>query len=384
MKYIDEYRDGGLARSIAATIAREAVSGRHYKFMEFCGGHTHAISRYGIEDLLPSNVEMVHGPGCPVCVLPVGRIDDAIRLAMRPEVTLCTYADLMRVPASSGASLLKAKAAGADIRMIYSSMDAVLIAEAEPARQVVFFAIGFETTTPSTALSIALASRKRLTNFSVFCNHVLTPPAIRAILDTANLPEVERVLVDGFVGPAHVSTVIGTSPYVALAAEFEKPVVVAGFEPLDMVQAILMLVRQVNEGRSDVENQYIRAVTEGGNMIAQREVAEVFELRDTFEWRGLGQLPASALRLRQAYGQFDAEQRFAIVPVRAADNPACECGDVLRGLKKPADCKLFGTVCSPETPMGSCMVSPEGACAAHWTYGRFRDRARAGAVRVAA
>jgi hydrogenase expression/formation protein HypD len=205
--------------------------------MEFCGGHTHAISRYGIEDLLPANVEMVHGPGCPVCVLPVGRIDDAIALAMRPGVILCTYADLMRVPASGGASLLKAKAAGADIRMIYSSMDAVLVAEAEPARQVVFFAIGFETTTPSTALSVALAARKQLTNFSVFCNHVLTPPAIRAILDTAKLPEVERVLVDGFVGPAHVSTVIGTNPYVALAAEFEKPVVVAGFEPLDMVQA---------------------------------------------------------------------------------------------------------------------------------------------------
>ena len=382
MKYIDEYRDGGLARSIAATIAKEAVSGRHYKFMEFCGGHTHAISRYGIEDLLPSNVEMVHGPGCPVCVLPVGRIDDAIRLAMRSEVTLCTYADLMRVPASGGASLMKAKAAGADIRMIYSSMDAVLIAEAEPTRQVVFFAIGFETTTPSTALSIGLARRKQLTNFTVFCNHVLTPPAIRAILDTANLPEIERVLVDGFVGPAHVSTVIGTSPYVALAAEFEKPVVVAGFEPLDVMQAILMLVRQVNEGRREVENQYIRAVTAGGNLIAHREIAEIFELRDSFEWRGLGELPASALRLRDAYAEFDAEQRFDVVPVPASDNPACECGDVLRGLKKPADCKLFGTVCSPETPMGSCMVSSEGACAAHWTYGRFRDRVKANAAQT--
>ena len=384
MKYIDEYRDGALARSIAAAIASEARLERRYSFMEFCGGHTHAISRYGLEDLLPANVEMVHGPGCPVCVLPVGRIDDAIALAMRPEVTLCTYADLMRAPASGGASLLKAKAAGADIRMIYSSMDAVLVAEAEPARQVVFFAIGFETTAPSTALSIALAARKRLTNFSVFCNHVLTPPAIRAILDTARLPEVERVLVDGFVGPAHVSTVIGTTPYLGLAAEFQKPVVVAGFEPLDMMQAILMLVRQVNEGRCGVENQYIRAVTEGGNPIAQRAVAEVFELRDTFEWRGLGELPASALRLRQAYGLFDAERRFAIVPARASDNPACECGDVLRGLKKPADCKLFGTVCSPETPMGSCMVSPEGACAAHWTYGRFRDTARSRAGRAAA
>ena len=384
MKYIDEYRDGGLARAIAVTIANEAVPDRHYKFMEFCGGHTHAISRYGIEDLLPHNVEMVHGPGCPVCVLPVGRIDDAIRLAMRPEVTLCTYADLMRVPASGGASLLKAKAAGADIRMIYSSMDAVLIAEAEPMRQVVFFAIGFETTTPSTALSIGLARRKQLTNFTVFCNHVLTPPAIRAILDTANLPEFDRVQIDGFLGPAHVSTVIGTRPYVTLAATFEKPVVVAGFEPLDVVQAILMLLRQVNEGRYNVENQYIRAVTAGGNPVAQRAIAEIFELRDTFEWRGLGQLPASALRLREAYARFDAERRFTIAPLPASDNPACECGDVLRGLKKPAECKLFGTLCSPETPMGSCMVSPEGACAAHWTYGRFRDRAKAGASRVPA
>jgi len=297
---------------------------------------------------------------------------------------LCTYADLMRVPASGGASLMKAKAAGADIRMIYSPMDAVLIAEAESARQVVFFAIGFETTTPSTALAIGLARRKQLSNFSVFCNHVLTPPAIRAILDTANLPEVERVLVDGFVGPAHVSTVIGTTPYVALAAEFEKPVVVAGFEPLDVVQAILMLVRQVNQGRSDVENQYIRAVAPEGNLIAQAEIAEIFELREMFEWRGLGELPMSALRLREAHAQFDAERRFDVVPVPAADNPACECGDVLRGLKKPADCKLFGTVCSPETPMGSCMVSPEGACAAHWTYGRFRDRAKASIVQAAA
>jgi len=380
MKYIDEYRDGNLARAIAATIAEQAVAGRHYRFMEFCGGHTHAISRYGIEDLLPANVEMVHGPGCPVCVLPVGRIDDAIRLAMRPEVTLCTYADLMRVPATAGASLLKAKAAGADIRMIYSPRDAVLLAEAEPGRHMVFFAIGFETTTPSTALAIGLARQKALTNFSVFCNHVLTPSAIRAILDTDHLPEAERVQVDGFIGPAHVSTVIGTSPYRALATQFGKPVVVAGFEPLDVVQAILMLVRQVNEGRSEVENQYIRAVTSEGNVIARRAIADIFELRDSFEWRGLGELPLSALRLRPAYAQFDAERRFEVIPAPAADNPACECGAVLRALKKPVDCRLFGTACSPETPMGSCMVSPEGACAAHWTYGRFRDRAKIGAA----
>jgi len=377
MKHIDEYRDGTLARSIAARIVDEAVPDRHYQFMEFCGGHTHAISRYGIEDLLPPNVQMVHGPGCPVCVLPIGRIDDAISLAMRPEVTLCTYADLMRVPASGGASLLKAKAAGADIRMVFSTLDVIRIAEAEPDREVVFFAIGFETTTPSTALAIRLARRKLLTNFTVFCNHVLTPPAIRAILDTPDTTEGARVRVDGFVGPAHVSTVIGTKPYESVSAEFRKPVVVAGFEPLDVVQAILMLVRQVNDGRFEVENQYIRAVTTEGNRIAQREIAEVFELRAAFEWRGLGELPASALQIRDAYADLDAERRFAVETVSAADNPACECGDILRGLKKPAECKLFGTVCSPESPMGSCMVSPEGACAAHWTYGRFRDKARA-------
>ena len=375
MKHIDEYRDGRLARSIADTIEREAVPGRHYQFMEFCGGHTHAISRYGIEDLLPSNVQMVHGPGCPVCVLPMGRIDDAIKLAMRPNVTLCTYADLMRVPASAGANLLKAKAAGADIRMVYSTLDAIRIAETEPDREVVFFAIGFETTTPPTAVAIRLARKKQLSNFSVFCNHVLTPPAMRGILDSS---DARAVRVDGFVGPAHVSTVTGTTPYVSLAAEFSKPVVVAGFEPLDVVQAILMLVRQVNEGRHDVENQYFRLVTAAGNVIAQREMADIFELRPSFEWRGLGELPMSALRLREAYADLDAERRFSIETVPAADNPACECGDVLRGLKKPAECKLFGTLCSPETPMGSCMVSPEGACAAHWTYGRFR--AKAGAV----
>jgi hydrogenase expression/formation protein HypD len=372
VKHIDEYRDGRLAKGIAATIAAEAIGDRHYQFMEFCGGHTHAISRYGIEDMLPVNVQMVHGPGCPVCVLPMGRIDGAIKLALRPEVTLCTYADLMRVPATAGANLLKA--AGADIRMVYSTLDAIRIAEAEPARQVVFFAIGFETTTPPTAIAIRLARKKRLANFSVFCNHVLTPPAMRAILGS---PDARAIRLDGLIGPAHVSTVTGTTPYVRLAAEFLKPVVVAGFEPLDVVQAVLMLVRQVNQGRHDVENQYFRLVTEAGNVIAQAEMADIFELRPSFEWRGLGELSQSALRLREAYADLDAERRFSIATVRAADNPACECGDVLRGLKKPADCKLFGTLCSPETPMGSCMVSPEGACAAHWTYGRFRANAKA-------
>ncbi len=375
MKYVDEYRDGALARAIATTIGAEARPDASYRFMEFCGGHTHAISRYGIEDFLPPNVRMIHGPGCPVCVLPIGRIDDAIRLAGMAGVTLCTYGDLMRVPASGGASLLKAKARGADIRMVYSTLDAVRIAEAEPARKVVFLAIGFETTTPPTAMAILAAERKGLTNFSVFCNHVLTPAAIQNILESPDVRSLGAIRIDGFIGPAHVSTVIGTRPYEFFAEEFRKPVVVAGFEPLDVMQAILMLVRQVNEGRAEVENQYVRAVAAEGNVKAQQIVSAIFELRDAFEWRGLGQVPFSALRLREKYVRFDAEKLFSIETAPAQDNPACECGAILRGVKRPVDCRLFGSACTPETPMGSCMVSSEGACAAHWTYGRFRNHA---------
>ena len=375
MKLAEEYRDGHLAGALAARIAHEVNPAVRYHFMEFCGGHTHAISRYGIEDLLPANVRMIHGPGCPVCVLPVGRIDAAIRLAERPEVTLCIYGDLMRVPGSHGNSLLKAKAAGADIRMVYSTLDALRIAAAEPERQIVFFAIGFETTTPPTALAVKLAAAKKLANFTIFCNHVLTPSAMQSILESPD--ELGRVRLDGFVGPAHVSTVIGSRPYAFVADEYKKPIVIAGFEPLDVMQAILMLVRQVNEGRHEVENQYTRAVKSEGNEKAKADMAEIFELRESFEWRGLGHVPYSGLRLKEAYAAFDAERRFAMEDIPAEDNPACECGAILRGVKRPADCKLFGTVCTPETPMGSCMVSAEGACAAHWTYGRFRDRARA-------
>ncbi len=377
MRHADEYRDGRLARALAARVAQEANPAASYHFMEFCGGHTHAISRYGIQDLLPDNVRMIHGPGCPVCVLPIGRIDAAIKLAERPEVTLCTYGDLMRVPGSHGTSLLKAKAAGADIRMVYSTTDALRIAEAEPEREVVFFAIGFETTTPPTALAIRIAAAKKLKNFTIFCNHVLTPSAIQNILESPDVRELGRVRIDGFIGPAHVSTVIGSQPYAFFAEEFEKPVVIAGFEPLDVMQAVLMLVRQVNDGRCEVENQYARAVKPEGNEKAKAEVAEIFELRKSFEWRGLGLVPYSGLRLKEAYAEFDAERRFAMEDIQAEDNPACECGAILRGVKKPTDCKLFGTVCTPETPMGSCMVSSEGACAAHWTYGRFRDHVRA-------
>ncbi len=374
MKYVDEYRDGDKARDIAAAIAAEVRPDRSYAFMEFCGGHTHAISRYGIEDLLPPNVRMIHGPGCPVCVLPIGRIDDAIRLAKRPEVTLCTYADLMRVPASGGLSLMKAKAAGSDIRMVYSSLDAIRIAEANPERQVVFFAIGFETTTPPTAVALKTAEAKGLKNFSIYCNHVLTPVAMRAILDMPPTPDEPPIAIEGFVGPSHVSTIIGMEPYEVFARDYRKPVVIAGFEPLDVMYAILMLVRQVNEQRAEVENQYIRAVRTEGNPVAIELCDEVFELRESFEWRGLGAVPKSALKLRDAFAFYDAEKRFSVETLPAEDNPACECGAILRGQKKPADCRLFGTVCTPETPTGACMVSSEGACAAHWTYGRFRTR----------
>ncbi|NJL08414.1 MAG: hydrogenase formation protein HypD [Methylacidiphilales bacterium] len=372
MKYVDEYRDGALARAVAAAIRAEADPTRCYRFMEFCGGHTHAIARYGLEDLLPANVRMIHGPGCPVCVLPISRIDAALRLAAWPGITLATYGDLMRVPGSKGASLLRAKAAGADIRMVYSTLDALRIAEQEPGREVVFFAIGFETTTPPTAVALRMAEQKRLANFTIFCNHVLTPAAMRAILAAPG-----GVPLDGFVGPAHVSTVIGTAPYAFCASDFAKPVVIAGFEPLDVMQAVLMLVRQVNAGRSTVENQYIRAVTPEGNRKAQKLVAEMFDLRDAFEWRGLGVLPKSALKLRLAYARFDAEVRFAVETMAAADNPACDCGAILRGVKRPPDCRLFGRACTPENPIGACMVSSEGACAAHWTYGRFREHAPA-------
>jgi hydrogenase expression/formation protein HypD len=384
LRHVDEYRDGRLARALAKRITAEASAPRGYHFMEFCGGHTHAISRYGLEDLLPGAIRLIHGPGCPVCVLPVGRIDTAIRLATRPEVTLCTYGDLMRVPGSKGTSLLKAKAAGADIRMIYSAADAVALARAEPARQVVLFAIGFETTTPPTALAIRLAARQGLTNFSVFCNHVLTPAAIQNILESPDVRSLGRVRLDGFIGPAHVSTVIGSAPYAFFAEEFAKPVVIAGFEPLDVMQAVLMLVRQVNDGRHEVENQYGRAVRTEGNEHAKRDVAEIFELRKSFEWRGLGVVPYSALRLKREYAAFDAERRFALEDFPARDTPGCQCGAVLRGVKTPTECRLFGTVCTPETPMGSCMVSPEGACAAHWTYKRFRDDPRRAPAAAAA
>jgi len=377
MKFVDEFRDGQLAKGLAGAIANCADPARSYHLMEFCGGHTHAISRYGLTDFLPPNVRMVHGPGCPVCVLPIGRIDLAIQLALERDVILCSYGDTLRVPASGGLSLLKAKAGvgarSGDIRMVYSGADALKAARENPAREVVFFAIGFETTTPPTALLIRQAHAEGLKNFSVLCNHVLTPAAITHILESPEVRQYGTVPLDGFIGPAHVSTIIGSRPYEHFAEEYRKPVVIAGFEPLDVMQAILMLVRQLNEGRAEVENEFSRAVTREGNLKAQALVSEIFELRRSFEWRGLGEVPYSALKIRSAFAAFDAEQRYGLRYVQVPDNKACECGAILRGVKKPQDCKIFGTVCTPENPMGSCMVSSEGACAAHYTYGRYKD-----------
>jgi len=374
MRYVDEYRDQELARTIATAIAAEADPARSYHFMEFCGGHTHAIFRYGVQDLMPPNVHFVHGPGCPVCVLPVGRLDDAVELAERHGVILCTYGDMMRVPGTKQRSLIRAKADGADVRMVYSTLDALRIARENPDRQVVFFAIGFETSTPPTGVAIKVAASEGLANFSVFCNHVLTPAAIGHILESPEVRGLGIVKIDGFLGPSHVSSVIGSQPYEFFAEEFQKPVVIAGFEPLDVMQSVLMLIRQVNEGRHEVENEYTRVVTQEGNLKAQALVNEVFELRKSFDWRGLGTVPYSALRIRDAYAGFDAEKRFELSVKVSREVKSCECPSILRGVKKPTDCKLFGTVCTPQSPVGSCMVSSEGACAAYYSYGRFRDR----------
>lgn len=371
MKYIDEFRDGVLAGHISASIAREATASSGYRLMEFCGGHTHALSRYGLADLLPDTVRMIHGPGCPVCVLPIGRVDQAVRLVREQDVILCTYADVLRVPCSDQLSLMRAKSDGADVRMIYSTQNALQIARENPDRQVVFFAIGFETTTPPSAVAVKQALAEGLDNFSILCNHVLTPAAMQAILSAKS-----GITLDGFVGPAHVSTIIGSKPYELFADKYGKAVVIAGFEPLDVMQAILMLIRQINDGRAMVENEFTRAVTRDGNLKAQQLVEEVFELRDTFEWRGLGSMPQSALKLRPEIEQFDAELKFGIDYVPVRDHKACECAAILCGEKHPRECRIFGTVCTPENPVGSCMVSSEGACAAYYSYGRFRDVAR--------
>jgi hydrogenase expression/formation protein HypD len=370
MKYIEDFRNGEFAKALSDQIALLAHSERHYQLMEFCGGHTHTIHRYGLPSFLPKNVEMIHGPGCPVCVLPIARIDKAIALASAPNVILCSYGDMLRVPGSNRHSLLKAKAKGADVRMVYSAEDVLKIAQDNPHKQVVFFAIGFETTTPPTAHAIKQAKILKLSNFSVFCNHVLTPVAMESLLQAQIKEMGESVALDGFVGPAHVSIVIGSQAYETVSQKYQKPIVISGFEPLDVLHSILMLIQQINEKRCEVEIQYTRAVNRKGNIISQQIMAEVLELRESFEWRGLGFIPNSALKIRDEYAEFDAENRFNLPESSGVEHKQCECGAVLRGIKKPMDCKLFEKVCTPENPLGSCMVSSEGACAAVYAYGR--------------
>ena len=369
MKYVDEYRDAELGRALSTEIAASVEPGRHYKVMEVCGGHTHAIYKYGIDDLLPENVELVHGPGCPVCVIPMGRVDDGIALAREPGVIFTCFGDMLRVPGSNE-TLLDAKAGGADVRMVYSPLDALRIARQTPDREVVFFAIGFETTAPSTALTLKRAKAEGIENFSVMCSHVTIVPPLKALLESPDLR------LDGFVGPGHVATIVGARPFEFIPADYGKPVVISGFEPLDVLQSILWILRQLQRGEAKVENQYKRVVPQEGNLRALEALAEVFVLRPHFEWRGLGFISQSALALSEAYADLDAERRFSVPGVRVADPKACQCGEVLKGVIKPWECKVFGTACTPEHAIGTCMVSPEGACAAYYNYGRFaKERA---------
>jgi hydrogenase expression/formation protein HypD len=371
MKYVDEFRDPGKARALLSAIAPLAnrVSerlGRPLQLMEFCGGHTHTIFRYGIEQLLPDSIELIHGPGCPVCVLPMGRIDDCVTLAENPKVIFTTFGDAMRVPGSRK-SLLQAKADGADIRMVYSPLDALKLARENPEREVVFFALGFETTMPSTAMTVIQARNEGIRNFSLFCNHITTVPTIKAILDS---PDMQ---IDGFLAPGHVSMVVGEKPFEFVAKDYGKSIVITGFEPLDVLQSLHMLLLQLDSDRQVVENQYKRIVAAGGNRPALEAVAQVFELREYFEWRGLGSIDHSGTKMREGFAHFDAERKFSVENLKIADPKSCQCGEVLKGVIRPWECKVFGGACTPETPMGALMVSSEGACAAYYNFGNIQE-----------
>lgn len=370
MKFVDEFRDPAAARQLIATIEEQAKQlDRPIKLMEICGGHTHTIYRYGLENLLPDSIDLVHGPGCPVCVIPMGRVDDALWLANQPDVILTTFGDMMRVPGSEE-SLLQARARGCDVRFVYSPLDSLKIAEENPDKHVIFFAIGFETTTPSTAVTLTAAKQRDIPNFSVFSNHVTIEPPLRAI---ANGGVTE---VDGFIGPGHVATVVGTKAFDFLAEEFNRPVSVCGFEPLDILQGVAQLLEQftsgdIAAGKARVQNQYARVVRPEGNPSAQALLDRVFDIRDEFEWRGLGTLPHSGMAISEEFAKWDAERIFDVPGNRVEDPTACECGSVLTGHIKPWQCKVFGTACTPDTPIGTCMVSPEGACAAYYNFGRI-------------
>ena len=361
MKFVDEFREPEVITRTSEEIRRLADPKRHYRIMEVCGGHTHAIYRFGLKDLLPSNLELIHGPGCPVCVLPMGRIDDGLSIAQRPDVIFAAFGDMMRVPGTQG-SPLEHKARGMDVRIVYSPSDALKLAQANPDKHVMFFAIGFETTAPSTALTLVRAKAQGIRNFSVFSNHVTIIPAIRAILDSPDMR------IDAFIGPGHVSTVIGCRPYEWIAQNEQKPVAVSGFEPLDILQSIVMVLRQLRANEAKIENQYKRVVPWEGNRAALRAMAEVFELRPYFEWRGLGFISQSALAIRPSYAEWDAERRFEVPGVRVTDPKAAQCGEVLKGVLKPHQCKLFARECTPEHPIGALMVSSEGSCAAYFNY----------------
>ena len=376
MRYVEEFRDPKAAKGLISAIGRTAdqigaTRDKPVHIMEICGGHTHAIFRYGLDKLVHEGIEFIHGPGCPVCVLPMSRVDDCVTIAERPGVIFTTFGDAMRVPGTRK-SLLQAKADGADIRMVYSPLDALELARRNPDREVVFFGLGFETTTPSTALTIQQAARENLTNFTVFCNHITVPEPIRALLDDPHM------VLDGFVGPGHVSMVIGIHPYDFIARDYQKPIVVSGFEPIDLLQSVLMVLEQIRDGRAEVQNQYARVVPEHGNPVSLAAIADVYERRPTFAWRGLGEIDSSGLRIRQKYLAHDAETKFGIGYASSPDNEpeGCECAAVMTGRLKPTACQQFGTGCKPETPLGALMVSSEGACAAYWSYGGARVAAQ--------
>ncbi len=371
MKFVDEFRDPKKARALIEQINKlgekiQRTDSRPLQLMEFCGGHTHTIFRYGIEPMLPDWIELIHGPGCPVCVLPMGRVDDCVALAERPDVIFTTFGDAMRVPGSKK-SLLQAKAEGADIRLVYSPLDALQLARKNPERQVIFFALGFETTMPSTALTVLQAERDGVENFSLFCNHITTVPTIKAILDSPDMK------IDGFLAPGHVSMVVGEQPFQFVSQAYKKPIVITGFEPLDILHSIWMLLKQITEHRCAVENQYARIVPPEGNKIGLKAIEQVFEIREFFEWRGLGSIDHSGVRMRERYARFDAEQKFAIPNLKIADPKSCQCGEVLKGVIRPWECKVFAGSCTPETPMGALMVSSEGACAAYYNFGNIPE-----------
>jgi hydrogenase expression/formation protein HypD len=364
MRYIDEYRDARIARRLAQEIAGKIT--RSWVLMEICGGQTHTIMRYGLDELLPKSVELVHGPGCPVCVTPLETIDKAIALALRPDVILVSYGDMLRVPGSNS-DLFRAKAQGADVRIAYSPTEAIKIAQANPDRNVVFLAIGFETTAPPNAMAAWQAKREGVANFSMLVSHVLVPPAIRALMTSPG----NRV--QGFIAPGHVCTVMGYQEYDALVRDFAVPVVVGGFEPVDILQAVLMLVEQLETGQARVENQYVRSVSFAGNLLAQDVMQEVFEIADQ-KWRGIGMIPRSGLRLREQYAAFDANKIFDLELITADEPAECLSSLVLQGLKKPTECPAFAIRCTPENPLGAPMVSSEGACAAYYHYRRHEMR----------